>query len=400
MSTFFPVSSLQMATDTAIKVEKPKCGRCGLHARCRSAKLAPVRKGRVLFVGESPSEDADRTGRLMPSRQDDQGLLHSVIKDAGLDNSDWSYITALACRPPEGRVEAAEVDFCRPSVINWIRQNEPAAVVLLGAYAVRSVIGGLWKDVSDPARFVGFEIPDQQVNAWIVPTYSPAFAAPYKNPVMKALLARHVARAAALSKERPWKEPPRYEKQVRVELDQHKAAETVRGLIGKRPVAFDYETNCLKPDSARALIVCYSVSDGRTTLATPFTPVTRKALRDLVTSGTPMIASNMKFEDRWTRAKLGCSVKTWALDTMLASHVLDNRPGINSIKFQSYVLLGQKSYDEHIKPYLKSKTNGGYDLNQIHRVNVQDLLLYCGLDSLLEWEVAKIQSQKMKGASR
>ena len=74
---------------------------------------------------------------------------------------------------------------------------------------------------------------------------------------------------------------------------------------------------------------------------------------------------------------------------MLAAHVLDNRPGITSLKFQAFVLLGQENYNSHIKPFLKAKK--GSKFNRIHELDLNDLLLYGGLDSYLEYWVAMKQ---------
>jgi len=82
---------------------------------------------------------------------------------------------------------------------------------------------------------------------------------------------------------------------------------------------------------------------------------------------------------------MGHRVRNWYWDTMLASHVMDNRPGITSIKFQSFVLLGQSSYDDHIKKFFQSPK--GEERNQIDLIDMDDLLLYNGLDSLLQYKV-------------
>ena len=82
---------------------------------------------------------------------------------------------------------------------------------------------------------------------------------------------------------------------------------------------------------------------------------------------------------------------------MLAAHVLDNRPGTTGLKFQAFVLLGQKSYNDHIEPLLETKSKKTH-INRIHEIDMDDLLFYNGLDSLLEYKVANIQ-MNMMGAS-
>jgi hypothetical protein len=78
---------------------------------------------------------------------------------------------------------------------------------------------------------------------------------------------------------------------------------------------------------------------------------------------------------------------------MLAAHVLDNRSDTKSLKFQAFVLLGQESYDDAIKPYLKSK--GSNDKNRITELDLEAVLRYCGMDAILEWHVAMKQAKKL-----
>ncbi len=78
---------------------------------------------------------------------------------------------------------------------------------------------------------------------------------------------------------------------------------------------------------------------------------------------------------------------------MLAAHCIDNRSEICSVKFQAFVLLGLADYDSHIAPYLKSKTANG--VNRIRDLEEEDLLMYNGLDSLVEYIVMERQKEIM-----
>jgi hypothetical protein len=79
---------------------------------------------------------------------------------------------------------------------------------------------------------------------------------------------------------------------------------------------------------------------------------------------------------------------------MIAAHLLDNTPGITGLKFQSFILLGQESYDDHIKPFFKSK--GKSRFNRIKELDLNELLLYGGLDSLLTYKIAMKQINEFK----
>ena len=86
---------------------------------------------------------------------------------------------------------------------------------------------------------------------------------------------------------------------------------------------------------------------------------------------------------------MGHTVRNWDWDTMIAAHVLNSQPGVTGLQFQSFVLLGIEPYDEHIKPLLKNV--GKSPFNQIHKIDLRDLLLYNGLDSLCAYKVAMLQ---------
>ncbi len=103
------------------------------------------------------------------------------------------------------------------------------------------------------------------------------------------------------------------------------------------PCAIDIETNMLKPDGDDARIVACSFSTKLGTYSYPWTSRTRQWTNTLIWSQTPFIASNLQFENRWFIKEFGQGVCYWKDDSMLRGH---------------------------------------WDL--------RDLLLYCGMDSLLE----------------
>lgn len=158
-----------------------------------------------------------------------------------------------------------------------------------------------------------------------------------------------------------------------------------------------HNTNMLKPDSPSSYIACCAISNGGRTIAYPWLPETAAATKELLLSSTPKVGYNMKFEERWTIAKLGCRVRNWIWCGMTAAHVLDNRAGITSLKFQAFVRFGQDAYDSHIKKYLQSEESRGYEANSIRQISITDLLLYCGMDAYLEWKVGRDQIREMKG---
>ena len=75
-------------------------------------------------------------------------------------------------------------------------------------------------------------------------------------------------------------------------------------------------------------------------------------MREVLTCNLIKGAHNLKFEENWIQSKLGYGVKNWFWDSMIATHILDNRQAVCSLKFQVYVNFGVVDYDSEIEPWL------------------------------------------------
>lgn len=399
---FFPGSAV---TRKAPRPLVPKCGACGLKNQCTSPQMPPTGAGgrRALIVAEAPGEEEDKRGTQLVGASGK--LLRSTLAGLGVDlDKDCWKTNAIICRPPENRAPTeAEIDYCLPNLLNAIRQYDPNVIIPLGYAAIRAVVGSVWREDPGPVeQWAGWQIPSMAPNAWICPTWHPSHILRNDKPgrpnITKMFWEQHLAAAFGLEA-RPWEghDPPKFDQRVEVILDTAEAAARIDLMTnaGGDLFAFDYETNMLKPDGEDAAIVSCSICrDGRETIAFLFAGEVKSALGFFLRSPWRKVASNLKFEDRWTRQVYGHGVRGWYWDTMIGAHVLDNRRGITSIKFQSYVRLGMPVYDDHIKPFLKAK--GANRVNQILReVDVRDLLIYNGLDSLLELLVARQQIQEL-----
>lgn len=393
---FFSKVDKQASPDQTIGL-LPKCAACGLYKTCHSPKMQVDGKGRrrILVVGEAPGSTEDQKGKTLCGESGQ--LFEKLAHRSGIDlrRDCWS-TNALICRPPKGRAPApAEIAHCRPNVRNTILQRKPDIIVLLGPAAVQSVLGWLWRaDVGQIHRWVGWRIPCQELNAWICPTYHPKMLLSgfgTNNDVLERLMSKHLSAIDKL-KGPPWKKVPDYASQVECLMDDQAAAKVLNSWHRETGMmAFDYETNMLKPDAEAAEIVSCSVCMNREhTIAFPWTKRTRGAMYPLLQSKKlEKIASNLKFEERWTLKEYGRRVVNWGWDTMLAAHVLDNRPDITGLKFQAFVRLGLAPYDHGVKHKLKS--DNANEPNQIKDIDWNKLLLYNGLDSLLEYILATRQ---------
>jgi len=373
-----------------------RCGKCGLCKECNTPGMKPTGKGRkgIMVIAEAPGRQEDEQGVQLVGRAG--RFFRSVLNEFGVDlDRDCWKTNAVCCRPPRNRKPTnMEIQACRPNVFAAIRQYQPKVILLLGQAAVESVIGQDWGESVGPiGRWVGFCIPSIAHNAWICPTWHPSYLLRDDSEPLHLWFRKHIERALSF-KRRPWRKPPDYTSLVDRVIEPTEAAKRLAKLRSQgQSVSFDYETDRLKPDHGESRIVTCAVSNGKRAMAFPWLEPAVSEMSKLLRSDVPKIGWNIKYEERWTRKVLGHGVRRWAWDGMLATHVLDNRPGITSLKFQSYIWFGQPLYDKEVAPYLDATR--GNEQNRIRKIPLLSLLLYNGLDALFTHMIAYKQRQQM-----
>lgn len=393
--------SLQLSSSKQPLPTVPLCGICKLYKSCESPKMGVSGKGKkkILIVGEAPGADEDSQGKPFVGKSGQ--LLQETLLKLGIEFRRDCWITnALICRPKSNKIEDNKViDYCRPNLMDTIKRLQPEIIIPLGYTAVKSLIGWLWKD--DPktiGRWVGWKIPNQRLNCWICPTWHPSALLRNESKFkqsdpMKIHWENHLKEAVSLVG-RPYETIPNYKKNIHLIYDHKEACSAINEWIDiDHPIAFDYESTTLKPDGKYAKLLCCSLSDGETSIAFPWHGMAITEMKDFLRSKTPKISHNAKHEARWTRKEFGCSVRNFAWDSMLAAHTLDNRHGVCGLKFLSFTMLGQESYDDEVETYKSSE--GGNTQNTLHKFPVDKLLTYCALDSLLTHKIATIQMKEL-----
>lgn len=377
----------------------PRCSLCGLYRSCNSPKMPVTGQGKygVLVVAEAPGATEDRDGVQLVGKSGQK--LREVLRRFDVDLDRHCFKTnAVICRP-EGNPTDEQIEYCRPCLNKTIEELKPYCIILLGAAAVKSLIGQLWRRGEDPGgigRWVGWQIPSQQLNTWICPTYHPSYILRSNEPVLELWFARHLEGAFQVQlKGRPWPDGFKCDS-IEVIYEPERAAKRVRQMIARGGrVSFDYETNMLKPDGPSARIVSCAVCwEGKKTVAFPWHGEAVGAVSELLLN--PLIGKigyNCKFESRFTRALLGHGVRNWIFDGMLGAHVLDHRPGVTSLDFQAFVQLGIKPWGDEVSPYFSSEQPNAP--NRIKEVDLGALLKYNGLDALITFKLAEKQMRDL-----
>jgi uracil-DNA glycosylase len=92
---------------------------------------------RLVFVGEAPGAEEDRTG--LPFQGRSGRRLDAAIAQIGLGATEYGIVNLLKCRPPGNRFDAPAARTCRPYLDRQLALLRPAALVPLGSQALRVV---------------------------------------------------------------------------------------------------------------------------------------------------------------------------------------------------------------------------------------------------------------------
>jgi uracil-DNA glycosylase family 4 len=388
-------------------LSKFTCQSCGLYKDVITEKMPPYGDFRlkILNVGEAPGQTEDERGKPWQGKA---GLrLQHEYQKLGVDLfEDCLNVNSANCRPPRNRAPTNnEIACCRVQVVNpTLKKYAPHTIILLGGIAIESIIGQHWKkDLGAVSKWRGLTIPDQTLKAWLCPVYHPSYIEREQARDEVATIWRQDLERAidTIHKKLPIFGDPRDQVVLlRGDDDITTILERIaRGEEGDL-VAFDYETSGLKPQAEGHRIVCASVATEEHTYAFMMSDGIARAWCRFLKSEIRKVAHNLKFEDTWSKVIFGVDVQNWFWDTMLAAHVLDNRRGITSLKFQTYMCFGVAGYDATIEPYLESseKKASGNSFNRIEQaitdLGENEVLAYCGLDSLF----TKLLAVKQIGA--
>jgi uracil-DNA glycosylase family 4 len=129
-------------------------------------------ESRVMFIGEAPGREEDRLGLPFVGRAGK--LLDRMLASIGLDRTAAYIINVLPWRPPDNRnPEATEVAQCIPFLRRHIELAQPEIMILLGAVAVRHVLGLAEGVMKYRGRWMEYRVGEKMIP--VMPTLHPAY---------------------------------------------------------------------------------------------------------------------------------------------------------------------------------------------------------------------------------
>jgi DNA polymerase I len=265
--------------------------------------------------------------------------------------------------------------------------------VALGNSAAESLLGktGVQKLRVGPGR-PAKDLPDVRV----ITTLHPAAA------LRQADLFPHIVTdiGKVVTDARVW-DPPRY-----VVLDDQLDAEQALAELERRdgPLVVDIEVDIEKdtafghPNQYGMLCVGVGYAAGRVAVFTD-RALGWEGVRDRLgrlLRGRRLIAHNGKFDLAGLYPVLG-PLTLW-FDTMIASYVFDERPGIHGLKHLAQEYLGAPAYDEEVKKYLGPRDGYGViPRGVLHKYNAYDVSCTYALWELWEQRFGLAGSAERRG---
>jgi len=133
---------------TSVRERVCGCTKCAHLARSRTQTVFGVGNpdAEIMFIGEAPGADEDQQGEPFVGRAGQ--LLTKIIRAMGFAREDVYIANILKCRPdmPAGSSgnrapTPAEMQTCRPYLVEQIDIIQPKVLVALGAVAVEGLLG-------------------------------------------------------------------------------------------------------------------------------------------------------------------------------------------------------------------------------------------------------------------
>jgi uracil-DNA glycosylase family 4 len=125
--------------------------------KCDACRLAQTRtnvvpgegniNSPIIFVGEGPGEEEDKTGRPFVGRAGK--LFDKILESVNLERKNVYIANIVKCRPPKNRVPLPdEVEACSPFLMAQIETINPKVIVPLGATAMKFFLGNDVKSIT------------------------------------------------------------------------------------------------------------------------------------------------------------------------------------------------------------------------------------------------------------
>ena len=326
------------------------CDDCQLSG-CPVFPTEPEKRPDIAIIGEAPGAEEAKQRKPFVGRSGK--LLRETLTDVGARLDRIYYDNVVMWRPPNNRdPNKAEIDACLPRLMFNLEQQRPRLIVPVGNISLNALLGkgtgitkrrGYYREIEIGGRTVG-----------VLPTLHPA--AIFRGPDSYIDFYSDLKFAVDIvNGKKPIKEPP-YKRYVTID-EQDAFDELLEALRKREVVGLDLETTSLHPDDGD--ILSMQLSWKRKTAFVIDWPAliepskkNYKALRKVLNK-LGVAIHNGQFDLSWLTDR-GINPPL-VMDTMLASHALDERQGVHSLKRLSTGRYRAPAYDDDLKTFLREE---------------------------------------------
>ncbi len=145
------------------------CTRCELHQTRKTVVFGTGNENAdLMFVGEAPGADEDRSGEAFVGRAGQ--LLTKIIEAMELTRDEVYIANVIKCRPPGNRNPSSfEIETCEPFLQKQIELIKPKVICALGAFAAQTLLRTNQRISMLRGRFHDYH------GVKVMPTYHPAY---------------------------------------------------------------------------------------------------------------------------------------------------------------------------------------------------------------------------------
>lgn len=388
------------------------CLACKLHTKCKTPNMPYTGEGKlgVLIIGDAPTLNEDNAGKLLVGSS--ATYLKNKLSRLGLRlEEDFWYTTTIQCRTPKGKEPTdKQLAMCRDNLMDTIKYLAPKYIWTVGNVPTKALIGyGLKK--TSITSLCDRNIPLHDKDCWVTPMYPHKLAAQkQKDKNVISYYDRLLYRAIQFVKDDlplPYINPFR---NITVIKDAKVIVDIIRGIIDSGELsAFDFESTGLYPWVSGHMTTSMGIATKATAYAFPvehpeagFTEKEIDSIEDAIADYINAkhlikIGHHVNFDIRWTEWIMGTNPEGVFPCTMTDQHIIDHRQGNLSLKDIAFLKWGIANYDKATEGYIK--TIPGTNFNRMHKMPLNEQLLYVGADARLTLKVYQEQREELNSST-
>ncbi len=174
-----------------IKEEVLACKKCSLYKTRQYPVIgAGDHQAKIMFIGEAPGAQEDKTGRPFCGRAG--AILDELLASVEIKRESIYITNIIKCRPPANRdPEEQEIKNCSPYLERQIEIIQPQIICSLGRFAMVFLMEkfGLKDEIQQISKIHGkvFNTKKGSQEIKIIPFYHPAVAA-YNSNMKETLI--------------------------------------------------------------------------------------------------------------------------------------------------------------------------------------------------------------------